>query len=390
TLVTSAGEVAMDHEHEGVWVAHLPAQREVVDYRLAVAYGGDPMPADDPYHYLPTVGEMDLHLIREGRHELLWEVMGAHVRTFTTDLGPVTGVSFAVWAPNAQGVRVVGDFNGWDGRSTPMRSLGSSGIWELFIPHVNEGVRYKYEIVGRDGVHRTKADPYAFRTEVPPSTASLVWQSRYQWSDQEWMASRASHNPHNGPMSTYEVHLGSWRLGLSYRELARELVEYVTRHGFTHVEFLPVMEHPYAPSWGYQVTGYWAPTSLFGNPDDFKFLVDQLHQAGVGVILDWVPAHFPKDDWALAKFDGTTLFEHADPQRGEHPDWGTLIFDFGRNEVRNFLVANAVYWCQEFHADGLRVDAVASMLYLDYSREPGQWTPNEFGGRENLDAVRLL
>ena len=390
TLVTAAGDVPMEHEHEGVWVARLPEHTGVVDYRLAVAYGHDPMPADDPYHYLPTVGEMDLHLIREGRHELLWEVMGAHVRTFTTELGTVSGVSFAVWAPNAQGVRVVGDFNGWDGRSTPMRSLGSSGIWELFIPHVNEGVRYKYEIVGRDGVHRTKADPYAFRTEVPPSTASLVWQSKYEWGDHDWMSARASQNPHNGPMSTYEVHLGSWRLGLSYRELAHELVDYVTRHGFTHVEFLPVMEHPYAPSWGYQVTGYWAPTSRFGNPDDFKFLVDQLHQAGVGVILDWVPAHFPKDDWALARFDGTTLFEHADPQRGEHPDWGTLIFDFGRNEVRNFLVANAVYWCQEFHADGLRVDAVASMLYLDYSREAGQWTPNEFGGRENLDAVRLL
>ncbi len=390
TLVTAAGDVPMDHEHEGVWVARLPEHTGVVDYRLAVAYGHDPMPADDPYHYLPTVGEMDLHLIREGRHELLWEVMGAHMRTFTTELGTVSGVSFAVWAPNAQGVRVVGDFNGWDGRSTPMRSLGSSGIWELFIPYVNEGVRYKYEIVGRDGVHRTKADPYAFRTEVPPSTASLVWQSKYEWGDHDWMSARASQNPHNGPMSTYEVHLGSWRLGLSYRELAHELVDYTTRHGFTHVEFLPVMEHPYAPSWGYQVTGYWAPTSRFGNPDDFKFLVDQLHQAGVGVILDWVPAHFPKDDWALARFDGTTLFEHADPQRGEHPDWGTLIFDFGRNEVRNFLVANAVYWCQEFHADGLRVDAVASMLYLDYSREAGQWTPNEFGGRENLDAVRLL
>ena len=390
TLHTAAGDIPMAHEHEGVWVAHLPEHASVIDYRLAVAYGGEAIPADDPYHYLPTVGEMDLHLIREGRHELIWEVMGAHVRTFTTDLGPVTGVSFAVWAPNARGVRVVGDFNGWDGRATPMRSLGSSGIWELFIPHVNEGVRYKYEIAGQDGVHRTKADPYALRTEVPPSTASIVWQSRYEWGDSEWLAQRDAHNPHTGPMSTYEVHLGSWRPGLSYRDLARELVAYVTEHRFTHVELLPVMEHPYAPSWGYQVTGYWAPTSRFGNPDDFKFLVDSLHQAGIGVILDWVPAHFPKDEWALARFDGTPLFEHPDPRKGEHPDWGTLVFDFGRNEVRNFLVANAVYWCQEFHADGLRVDAVASMLYLDYSREDGQWVPNEFGGRENLDAVRFL
>lgn len=390
TVVTTTGTYAMAHEHEGVWKALLPEHAHVVDYRLQVSYGNEPIPADDPYHYLPTVGEMDLHLIREGRHELLWEVMGAHLRTFSTDLGTVSGVSFVVWAPNARGVRVVGDFNGWDGRSAPMRSLGSSGIWELFIPHVNEGVRYKYEIVGPDGAHRTKADPYAFRAEVPPSTASVVWQSRYEWGDAEWMAARGSRDPHNGPMSTYEVHLGSWRLGLSYRDLARELVDYVRDRNFTHVEFLPVMEHPYAPSWGYQVTGYWAPTSRFGNPDEFKFLVDALHQAGIGVVLDWVPAHFPKDDWALARFDGTTLFEHADPQRGEHPDWGTLIFDFGRNEVRNFLVANAVYWCSEFHADGLRVDAVASMLYLDYSREPGQWTPNEFGGRENLDAVRLL
>ena len=389
TVVTKAGKIATTHEHRGVWLATI-AGTEIPDYRLEVSYGGDALPADDPYHYLPSIGEIDLHLIGEGRHELLWTVLGAHVRSYTTDLGTVTGVAFTVWAPNASGVRVVGDFNHWDGTSTPMRSLGSSGIWELFVPNIGTGVRYKFEIHTRDGRTLTKADPMAKRTEVPPSTASVVWESDYTWGDGEWMRKRNANNPHNGPMSTYEVHLGSWRLGLSYRDLARELVDYVKAHNFTHVEFMPVMEHPYAPSWGYQVTGYWAPTSRFGNPDDFRFLVDTLHQNGIGVILDWVPAHFPKDEWALARFDGTALYEHPDPQRGEHPDWGTLIFDFGRNEVRNFLVANAVYWCEEFHADGLRVDAVASMLYLDYSREEGQWTPNEFGGRENLDAVRFL
>jgi 1,4-alpha-glucan branching enzyme len=333
---------------------------------------------------------MDLHLLAEGRHEEMWRHLGAHIRHFDSAFGPVTGTSFAVWAPNALGVRVIGDFNYWDGTAHPMRSLGGSGVWEVFVPGIGVGTRYKYQILGRDGVWRAKADPLALYAEQPPATASIVFDSDYLWRDSEWMERRSQLDPHSGPMSIYEVHLSSWRPGLNYRELAHELVAYVTESGFTHVELLPVSEHPYGPSWGYQVSGYFAPTSRMGNPDDFRYLVDRLHQAGIGVIMDWVPAHFPKDDWALARFDGTCLYEHPDPQRGEHPDWGTYIFDFGRREVRNFLVSNAVYWLEEFHIDGLRVDAVASMLYLDYSRESGQWSPNEFGGRENLDAVRFL
>ena len=349
------------------------------DYRVEV----DGTAHDDPYRYLPTLGELDLHLIGEGRHERLWDVLGATVFD--------EGVAFAVWAPNARGVRVVGDFTGWgpdDG--WPMRSLGSSGVWELFVPNARAGARYKYRVLGADGEWREKADPLAAYTEVPPATASVVHHSRYRWDDADWMARRAERQPHQEPMSVYEVHLGSWRPGLSYRELADQLTEYVTDLGFTHVEFLPVMEHPFGGSWGYQVTGYYAPTSRFGDPDEFRYLVDRLHQAGIGVILDWVPAHFPKDEWALARFDGTPLYEHADPRRGEHPDWGTYVFDFGRHEVRNFLVANALYWLEEFHVDGLRVDAVASMLYLDYSRNAGEWAPNKYGGRENLEAIAFL
>ncbi|MGL5828582.1 MAG: 1,4-alpha-glucan branching protein GlgB, partial [Angustibacter sp.] len=268
--------------------------------------------------------------------------------------------------------------------------LGASGVWELFIPQVAPGARYKFEVTGADSVRRHKADPMARATQVPPETSSIVTESAYQWGDERWLAARAERDPHLGPMSVYEVHLGSWRPGLSYREAARELAEYVTELGFTHVELLPVMEHPYGPSWGYQVSGYYAPTARFGGPDDFRFLVDHLHQAGIGVILDWVPAHFPRDDFALATFDGQPLYEHGDPRRGEHPEWGTKVFDFGRPEVKNFLVANALYWLEEFHIDGLRVDAVASMLYLDYSRKEGEWLPNQFGGRENLDAVQFL
>ncbi|KOV78929.1 glycogen branching protein [Nocardia sp. NRRL S-836] len=360
------------------------------DYRLLVSYGDHTVEVDDPYRWLPTVGELDLHLIGEGRHERLWDVLGAHVRCYETASGDVTGVSFAVWAPNARGVRVTGDFDGWDGRANPLRSMGSSGVWEVFLPNVPVGSRYKFRILGADGVWHEKADPMAFATEVPPQTASVVTRSEYRWDDAEWQARRAATQWANAPMSIYEVHLGSWRPGLSYRELATELADYCEDMGFTHLELLPISEHPFGGSWGYQVTSYYAPTSRFGTPDDFRFFVDTLHQRGIGVLVDWVPAHFPKDAWALAKFDGTALYEHADPRRGEQLDWGTYVFDFGRNEVRNFLVANALYWIEEFHLDGLRVDAVASMLYLDYSRPADQWLPNEFGGRENLDAVRFL
>jgi 1,4-alpha-glucan branching enzyme len=390
-LLPDDRRVELTHEWDGIWSGVLPID-VVTDYRLAVTYEGvGEAVVDEPYRFLPTIGEIDLHLISEGRHEQLWDVLGAHVRHFGgIAFGPVTGTSFAVWAPNAQAVRVVGDFNHWVGRGHSMRSLGSSGVWELFIPGIGAGTKYKFEILGRDGHWRQKADPMAFGTEIPPSTASMVVEPQYEWADQEWMTARASRDVHNGPMSTYEVHLASWRQGLSYRDLADQLVNYVADLGFTHVELLPVAEHPFGGSWGYQVTSYYAPTSRFGSPDEFRFLVDRLHQAGIGVILDWVPAHFPKDDWALARFDGETLYEYADPRRGEHPEWGTLVFDFGRTEVRNFLVANAIYWLEEYHIDGLRVDAVASMLYLDYSRKDGEWAPNQYGGREHLEAVSFL
>ncbi len=389
TLVTADGRVPLRHEYRGIWCAVIDVA-EIPHYTVEVEYAGTVVPADDPYRFLPTLGEIDLHLIGEGRHEELWKVLGAHAREYPTPFGPITGVSFAVWAPNAQGVRIAGDFNYWDSVAHPMRSLGSTGIWELFIPGVGDGATYKFQILGRDGAWREKADPYAFATEIPPANGSVVFTSAYQWGDDAWLADRAASDPHRRPMSIYEVHLGSWRAGLSYRQLAEELTDYVRSAGFTHVEFLPVAEHPYGPSWGYQVTSYFAPTSRFGSPDDLRFLIDRLHQAGIGVIVDWVPAHFPKDHWALARFDGTPLYEHPDPMRGEHPDWGTYVFDFGRTEVRNFLVANAVFWLEEFHVDGLRVDAVASMLYLDYSRKAGEWQPNEFGGRENLEAVAFL
>jgi 1,4-alpha-glucan branching enzyme len=334
-----------------------------------------------------NLGEIDLHLIGEGRHERLWDILGAHVRTD----GEVSGTSFAVWAPNARDVRVVADFNGWNGHDHEMKNLGPSGVWELFVPEVGDGARYKFEIHGADGSWTLRADPLAFQAEVPPATASVVFTSRYEWGDAEWMAARArTTTAHDRPMSVYEVHLGSWRRGRSYRDLAEELTAYVLDTGFTHVELLPVAEHPYGGSWGYQVTSYFAPTARFGSPDDFRYLVDRLHQAGIGVIVDWVPGHFPKDEWALARFDGSSLYEHADPRRGEQPDWGTYVFNFGRHEVRNFLVANAIYWLEEFHVDGLRVDAVASMLYLDYSRPEGHWVPNLYGGRENLEAISFL
>jgi 1,4-alpha-glucan branching enzyme len=389
-LLPDGSEHEMTHEWDGVWVG-VVALSHGTDYRLRVDYEGvGPVVVDEPYRFFPTVGDVDRHLISEGRHEELYNVLGAHVREFEGPMGPVTGTSFAVWAPNAQAVRVVADFNHWIGRNHGMRSLGASGVWELFVPQVGVGTRYKFEILARDGRWRQKADPMAFATEVPPSTASVVTSSEYRWSDDAWMQARAAQDCHHGPMSVYEVHLGSWRQGLSYRQLAEDLVNYVKDMGFTHVEFLPVAEHPFGGSWGYQVTSYYAPTARFGVPDDFRYLVDKMHQAGIGVIVDWVPAHFPKDEWALARFDGQPLYEYADSRRGEHPDWGTLVFDFGRIEVRNFLVANALYWLEEYHIDGLRVDAVASMLYLDYSRKDGEWAPNIYGGREHLEAISFL
>ncbi len=389
SIETLDGTFPAEHVEGALWQAALPGT-QTPDYRVHVTYDGGPVITDDPYRFLPILGELDLHLIREGRHERLWDVLGAHVRTFPSVLGEVAGTSFAVWAPNARSVRVIGDFNHWQGAGHAMRSLGASGVWELFVPGVADGAHYKFEILGKDGHWKQQADPMARRTEVPPHTASIVTESNHEWLDQAWLTDRASHSAHDNPMSIYEVHLASWRQGLSYRELADQLVDYVRDMGFTHIELMPVMEHPFGGSWGYQVTSYYSPTSRFGTPDDLRYLIDRAHQQGIGVLLDWVPGHFPKDAWALGRFDGTPLYEHPDPLRGEQPDWGTFIFDFGRAEVRNFLVANALYWLQEFHADGLRVDAVASMLYLDYSREAGQWRPNIHGGRENLDAIAFL
>jgi 1,4-alpha-glucan branching enzyme len=358
-----------------------------LDYELEIAYpDGGVYTMRDPYSFLPTLGELDLHLAAEGRHEELASRLGAHAR----ELDGVRGVAFSVWAPNARAVSVVGDFNGWDGRLHPLRTLGSSGVWELFVPGADVGTKYKFEVHGADGKLRLKADPLEAYAEVPPANASIVFESKHEWADEAWLERRRDSTPHAEPMSVYEVHLGSWRPGLSYLELADQLTQYVLDLGFTHVELLPVMEHPFAGSWGYQVTGYFAPTSRFGNPDEFRVLVDRLHEAGIGVILDWVPAHFPKDDWALARFDGTALYEHADPRRGEHPDWGTYVFNYSRTEVRNFLLASALHWLREYHGDGIRVDAVASMLYLDYSRKAGEWVPNEYGGNEDLDAISFL
>jgi 1,4-alpha-glucan branching enzyme len=363
-------------------------------YRLRVEDGAGPArEIDDPYRFGPVLGDVDLHLFGEGRHYRAWEKFGAH----RLGIDGVEGVHFAVWAPNAQRVSVVGDFNRWDGRAHPMRRRGSSGVWEIFLPAVADGACYKYEIRTRAGALLQKTDPFARWCEVPPRTASVVWTGgEHQWQDDAWMADRRGAGGwHRRPMAIDEVPLGSWRRGdgdraLTYRELAAELVPYARRMGFTHLELLPVMEHPFSGSWGYQVTGFFAPTSRFGSPDDFRYFVDECHRHGLGVILDWVPGHFPKDGHGLARFDGTALFEHADPRQGEHREWGTLVFNYGRHEVRGFLIANALYWLEEFHVDGLRVDAVASMLYLDYSREAGDWVPNQYGGRENLDAVSFL
>ncbi|MER7488049.1 1,4-alpha-glucan branching enzyme [Streptomyces sp. NPDC126497] len=386
SVIVDGARTPLVPEGDGLFSRVLPLAA-IPAYTLAVAYEDDEaVETHDPYRFLPALGELDLHLIGEGRHEELWTALGAHPMTHQG----VTGTRFTVWAPNALGVRVAADFTHWDGTAFPMRSLGSSGVWELFLPGVGEGTCYKFEIHSRHGHRFLKADPMARRTEAPPNTASVVTASHYEWGDAEWFARRAATPVHEAPFSVYEVHLPSWRPGLTYRELAEQLPAYVKDLGFTHVELMPVAEHPFGPSWGYQVTGFYAPTARLGTPDDFRYLVDALHRAGIGVIMDWVPAHFPKDDWALARFDGEPLYEPGDSRRAEHPDWGTYTFDFARTEVRNFLVANAVYWCQEFHIDGLRVDAVASMLYLDYSREEGGWEPNAYGGREDLAAMAFL
>jgi len=349
--------------------------------------------AHDPYSFPPQLPDFDLHLFSEGRHRHAYRILGAHVHA----VDEVTGILFAVWAPNAERVSVVGDFNQWDGRRHPMRVRGGSGVWELFIPDLEAGSLYKYEIRNQEsGEILLKTDPYAQAFEVRPHTASIINSTtHYDWNDQVWMEQRPSRDWQHTPMSVYEVHLGSWQRGpegefLSYRQLAERLVNYVKEMGFTHIELLPVTEHPYDPSWGYQATGYFAPTSRYGTANDFRFFIDECHQNGIGVLLDWVPAHFPKDAHGLARFDGTPLYEHADPRLGEHLDWSTLIYNFGRNEVKNFLLSSAVFWLEEMHIDGLRVDAVASILYLDYSREEGEWVPNKYGGRENLEALDFV
>jgi 1,4-alpha-glucan branching enzyme len=401
----------------GIFEARFEGAGEVFAYELEVAYGDRTFRHADAYAFLPTVGELDVHLAGEGRHLRLWERFGAHPRRFAG----VAGTSFVVWAPEARRVSVVGDFNGWDGRLHAMRRLGGTGIWEIFVPGASEGAVYKFEIVDRDGARTLKLDPFAFRTELRPATGGIVHaiataagdvlEGRHAWTDAVFLERRASIDPLRAPWSIYEVHLGGFRRGaergpgsidvdragsghtgrfLTYRELAEILPAQVKKLGFTHVELMPITEHPFDGSWGYQVTGYFSPTARHGGPEDLKYLIDRLHAEGIGVILDWVPAHFPRDAHGLRRFDGTALYEHLDPRQGEHTDWGTLIFNFGRNEVRNFLLASALFWLDEFHVDGLRVDAVASMLYLDYSRKEGEWVPNAHGGRENLEAISFL
>ena len=378
----------------GLFETEVAARSTIFPYQLDLHFpDGESARIRDPYSFMPTLGDVDLYLWGEQTHDRAYDKLGSHVRVHDG----VAGVSFAVWAPDARGLSVVGDFNRWDGRLHMMRTLGSSGVWELFIPGLGAGVNYKYEIRTRDGGLLLKSDPFAQRMEAPPATASVVYESSYEFRDADWMDARARAEHVKSPISIYEVHLGSWRRvpehgnrSLTYRELAPMLGDYVKDLGFTHVELLPVMEHPFTGSWGYQVSGYFAPTARYGTPDDLRYFIDEMHRRGIGVILDWVPAHFPKDEFSLGRFDGTALFEHADPRQGHHPEWGTYIFNYGRSEVRNFLTASALYWLGEFHADGLRVDAVASMIYLDYARRDGEWIPNVFGGRENLDAISFI
>ena len=386
---------ALQVHPDGLFEAVLEGAEQRFRYTLHfTGHDGSEWTERDPYSFGVLLGQLDLHLFAEGQHWQLYDKLGAHL----TAIDGARGTTFRVWAPNAQRVSVVGDFNGWDGRRNPMRKLLGCGVWEIFIPGVVEGVHYKFELKQAHGGIGLKSDPFAFFSQYGTSTASMVYDlARFQWSDAEWMQHRATVDWPRAAVSIYEVHLGSWRRKadegnrfLSYRELADQLIEYVAEMGYTHIELLPVSEHPFEGSWGYQVTGYFAPTSRFGNPDEFRYFVDRAHARGIGIILDWVPGHFPKDAHGLSEFDGTRLFEHSDPRQGEHREWGTLIPNFGRNEVRNFFIANALFWLAEYHIDGLRVDAVASMLYLDYSREPGEWVPNIHGGRENLEAIYFL
>jgi len=376
----------------GLFEVTIPDREAGMAYRLEVSSGGATQVREDPYRFMPTLGDLDLHLLGEGNHREIYRKLGAHPRV----LEGVEGYSFAVWAPGARSVSLVGDFNGWDARRHPMRAMGGSGVWELFVPGLAAGRLYKYRIKGRRGRQYDKSDPYAFAMEIRPQTASATWDlARYEWKDHAWMKQRLERNTYASPMAAYEVHLGSWRRGeenrwLTYHELADQLVPYVKEMGYTHIQLLPLLEHPFDGSWGYQVTGYFAPTSRHGTPDQFRAFVDRCHQEGIGVLMDWVPAHFPSDAFALSRFDGTALYEHEDPRQGIHPDWGTLIFNYGRNEVRNFLLSSALFWLDQYHVDGIRVDAVSSMLYLDYSRSEGQWVPNVHGGRENLEAIAFL
>jgi 1,4-alpha-glucan branching enzyme len=380
--------------HEsGLFEGVTKAASRVYAYDLVITnHQGQTRRTRDAYSFLPTLGESDLFLFGKGDERRIYEKLGAQLRV----IDGVPGTSFAVWAPNAQRISVVGEFNQWDGRFHPLRLLGASGVWEIFIPGVGVGAHYKFEIRDVHGNIKLNTDPCGFFFETAPKNAAIVWDTRkFKWNDETWLKRRRERDALRSPMSIYEVHIGSWRKktpneSWSYRELAEPLVLYVKRMGFTHVEFLPVAEHAFYPSWGYQVTGFYAPTSRYGTPEDFQFLVNALHEADIGVIVDWVPAHFPRDEWALAKFDGTALYEHEDPRKGAHQDWGTLIFNFGRHEVSNFLAANALFWLDRYHIDGLRVDAVASMIYLDYSRKPGEWIPNQYGGRENLEAIEFL
>jgi len=381
-------------ETPGLFWQFLPGLDFPVNYVVSFKFeNGEMWERISPYRFTPVLGEQDMYYFSQGKHYELYKKMGAHL----IELDGVKGVSFAVWAPNAKRVSVIGEFNNWDGRIYPMRSMGATGVWEIFIPGLQEGQLYKYEIKTKTDELRIKTDPFAFLMELRPANASRIWDiDKYQWSDQEWMEKRKTINHYESPLNIYEIHLGSWlriheegNRWATYRELVQPLADHIKQYGFTHVELMPIMEHPFDASWGYQVTGYYAPTSRFGTPDDFQYFVDTLHQNGIGVILDWVPAHFPKDDFSLRFFDGTALYEHFDPRLGEHKDWGTLIFNYGRHEVRNFLVSNALFWLDKYHIDGLRVDAVASLLYLDYSRAEGEWIPNAYGGNENLEAIQV-